>query len=355
MEAMNSRERMFAAIERKPVDRIPTDIWATGEVWEKLRAHFGDGTDIMAALHIDGMRAIAPDYCGPAPPAVGPGESANYWGMVMRRTPYADGVYDEQVFYPLAEAKTIDDLDRYCWPRADWFDYSSMRAQAQEGRKTHLVTFGYMAPFYFHNLLRGLERSLMDPYDDPDFTHEILRRISDFFYEHHRCAFEACDGLIDVAQVTDDLGSQTGPLISPKIYDTFYAQHHRRFIDLCHAFGIKVFHHDDGSCRVFLPRLIEMGIDILNPIQWNCPGMDRAELKREFGDRICFHGGIENQSILPFGTPEEVRAEVRASIDTLADDGTGYIVAPCHNLQPNTPIENILAMYDEAWRYGQRS
>lgn len=355
MEEMNTRERMLAAIERKPVDRIPTDIWATAEVWEKLRAHFSEGADILAALHIDGTRGIAPDYCGSAPPAVGPGESANYWGMVMRRTPYADGIYEEQVFYPLAEARTIDDLDRYRWPRADWFDYSKMRAQAQEARKTHLVTFGYMAPFYYHNLLRGLERSLTDPYDDPEFTHEILRRISDFFYEHHRRAFEACDGLIDVAQVTDDLGSQTGPLISPKIYDAFYAEHHRRFINLCHAFGIKVFHHDDGSCRIFLPRLVEMGIDILNPIQWTCPGMDRAELKREFGDRICFHGGVENQRILPFGTPEEVRAEVRACIDTLASDGTGYIVAPCHNLQPNTPLENILAMYDEAWRYGRQT
>ena len=146
----------------------------------------------------------------------------------------------------------------------------------------------------------------------PELTHEIVRRISDFFYDHHRRGFEACDGLIDVAQVTDDLGSQHGPLISMKLYGEFYAPQHKRFIDLCHEFGIKVFHHDDGSCRAFLPDLVEMGIDILNPIQWNCPGMDRAELKREFGDRLCFHGGVDNQHILPFGTPEEVRAEVRA-------------------------------------------
>lgn len=164
--------------------------------------------------------------------------------------------------------------------------------------------------------------------------------------------FEACDGLIDLAQVTDDLGSQTGPLISMASYREFYAPQHKRFIDLSHEFGIKVMHHDDGSCRPFLPLLVEMGIDVLNPVQWNCPGMDLRELKAEFGNRICFHGGIENQRILPFGTPGEVRAEVRHCIDELASDGTGYILAPCHNIQVVSPVENILAMYDEAQRYG---
>jgi uroporphyrinogen decarboxylase len=209
-----------------------------------------------------------------------------------------------------------------------------------------------MAPFYFHNLLRGLEQSLLDPLLEPELTHEIVTRISDFFYEYHRRVFEACEGLIDVAQVTDDLGSQTGPLISMDLYREFYAPQHKRFIDLCHNFGIKVFHHDDGSCRLFLPLLVEMGIDILNPIQWTCPGMDMESLKAEFGRKICFHGAVENQRILPFGTPDEVRAEVRHCLDALASDGTGYILAPCHNLQVNTPVENIIALYDEAWRYG---
>jgi len=217
------------------------------------------------------------------------------------------------------------------------------------------VQCGYMAPFYFHNLLRGLEQSLIDPLLDPEFTHYLVGRISDFFYAQHRRMFESCEGLIDVAQVTDDLGSQTGPLISMELYKEFYAPHHKRFIDLCHEFGVKVFHHDDGSCRPFLPLLMEMGIDILNPIQWTCPGMDMKELKAEFGRKICFHGAIENQRILPFGTPEEVRAEVRHCIDALASDGTGYILAPCHNLQVVSPVENIIAMYDEAWKYGKIS
>jgi len=350
---MNSKERVLAAIDRQPVDRIPTDIWATGEVWAKLREHFGESVDIGEALHIDGFAGVGPKYVGPPLPEVSNGETVNFWGMRTQRMAYEGGVYDEQSFNPLASAKTLDDLEAYAWPKAEWFDCSGMRVQAEEAGKTRAVQCGYMAPFYYHNLLRGLEQSLIDPLVQPEFTHVLVGRISDFFYAYHRRMFEACEGLIDVAQVTDDLGSQTGPLISMELYREFYAPHHQRFIDLCHEFGIRVFHHDDGACRAFLPLLVEMGIDVLNPIQWTCPGMDMAELKAEFGESIGFHGAVENQRILPFGTPEDVRAEVRHCIDSLAGDGTGYMLAPCHNLQANTPVENIIAMYDEASEYGK--
>lgn len=155
--------------------------------------------------------------------------------------------------------------------------------------------------------------------------------------------------------LTDDLGSQTCPLISLSIYKEFLMPHHKAMIGLCKEYGIKVFHHDDGSMRQFIPYLFEMGIDILNPIQHNCPEMDMNELKEQFGTKICFHGAVDNQSVLPFGTTEEVRQEVRRCIDALASDKTGYILAPCHNIQSCTPIENIIAMYNEAHEYGNFS
>jgi len=345
---------MLAAINRKPVDRIPTDIWATGEVHRALRSHFGDQDSAMRELHVDGFKGAGAVYCGPTLLQMPQGESIDMWGNRFRASAYEHGTYMELYAGGLGDAQTIDDLNRYRWPQADWFDYSKMREQAEKGHQTHAVQCGYMAPFYYHNNLRGLEQSLMDPLVDPEFTHVLLEKLSHFFLTHHRKMFEACDGLIDVAQVTDDLGSQTGPMIGLELYREFYKPHHKRMIDLCHEFGIKVLHHDDGSCRVFLPDLVEMGIDILNPIQWNCPGMETEGLKRDFGQKICFHGGIENQKILPFGTTDDVRTEVRHCIDTLASDGTGYILASCHCLQPNTPLENIIAMYDEAWHYGKR-
>jgi uroporphyrinogen decarboxylase len=343
---------MLAAINREPVDRIPTDIWATDEVWAKLRDHFGDDADIRSELQIDGIAGVSPDYVGPPLAEMPDGESIDFWGIRRQRIAHEGGAYAEQTSWPLAGARTPGDLDSYPWPTTDWFDYSAMPDAAATAGKTRIVWGGYMAPFYYHNMLRGLEQSLVDPMLEPELTRAVLNRIADFFYEHHHRIFEACEGLIDVAEVTDDLGSQTGPLISLPLYQEFYAPHHKRFIDLCHEFGIKVIHHDDGSCRQFLPTLVELGIDILNPVQWSCPGMDMQELKSEFGDNICFYGAVENQTILPFGTPDEVRAEVRHCIDALASDGTGYILASCHNLQVNTPVANIIAMYEEAREYG---
>ena len=201
-------------------------------------------------------------------------------------------------------------------------------------------------------MLRGLELSLMDPILRPDFTHHLLARLSDFFTEYHRRCFEALGGLADMTQVTDDFGAQHGLLISPRVFDQFYHAPLQRGIDLAKSHGVIVFHHDDGDMRPLLPRLVEMGIDILNPIQWRCGDWDLQALKEQVGQRLCFHGAVDNQQTLPFGTPADVRAEVKHLIETLAGDRTGFILGPCHNLQAVTPVENILAMYEAAREYG---
>ncbi|MDP6040170.1 MAG: uroporphyrinogen decarboxylase family protein, partial [Candidatus Latescibacteria bacterium] len=278
---MNARDRMMAAICRQPHDRIPTDIWATAEVWKKLETHFGSRQQAFVDLHIDGIAGVNAVFQGPTYSAP-PGESVDMWGIRTKPIAYKGGVYQEQSFNPLSGAITIDDLEAYRWLRADWFDYSRMREIAQEKRKSQVVQCGYMAPFFMHNKLRGLEASLIDPLDKPEFTHHLLNRLCDFLYDHHRRMFETCEGLIDIAQVTDDLGCQTGPIIGLQTYREFYAPHHKRFIELCHEFGIRVLHHDDGSIRTFLPDLIDMGIDILNPVQWTCADMDMVDLKRDF-------------------------------------------------------------------------
>jgi uroporphyrinogen decarboxylase len=351
---MSSRERLLAALHHEKCDSVPTDLWATPEVWNKLLPRFGETRDeVFDALHIDAIVSVGPDYCGPQSPEPAVDEQVDYWGIRTRRVRYATGEYWEQSSFPLASVRTIQDLDAYRWPSADWFDFSPLKERARTERERRVVECGYMAPFYFHNLLRGLERSLTDPLDDPALTREIIGRISAFFFEYHLRAFEAADGLIDIAQVTDDYGSQSGPLIGLEAFREFYKPQMQRFIDLCHAFGVTVFHHDDGAIRTFLPDLVTMGIDVLNPVQHTCPGMEMTGLKRDFGARLCFHGGIDNQRVLPFGREEDVRREVRRAIDALAPDGTGYVLAPCHNIQAVSPVENILAMYDEAFTYGQ--
>jgi len=350
---MTSRERVLAAINHEPVDRVPLDFGCTSEVWVKMKEHFGSDEAINEALHLDASAWVDAEYIGPPLPEGEEGEFVDYWGISSKPIDYGTGVYYETSFHPLADAKTIDDLERYPWPSTEWFDYLKMRDAALAAREKGVVKCGYMAIFFYHNLLRGLERSLMDPLDDSVFTHHLLKRIGDFFYAYHLRMFQACAGLIDLCEVTDDYGSQRAPLISLQLFREFYKPHVQRFIDLCHSFNVKVFHHDDGAIRPLLPDLVEMGIDVLDPVQSVCPGMEMEGLKRDFGHRLCFHGGIDNQYVLPFGKPDDVRREVRHAIDVLASDGTGYILAPCHALQSVTPVENILAMYDEAWNYGR--
>lgn len=349
---MNHRERILAAIHHQPLDRLPTDIWATPEVWTMLSAHFqvANRLDLYDKLDIDGIFAIKPPYIGPP----WKGDSAyweNEWGMGFRPQRYATGSYDEQVHYPLAQAETIADLEAYPWPSPDWYDYAALPGLAAQF-PNRAIECGYTAVFYWHNKLRGLELSLMDPLLRPEFTHHLIRRISDFFTEYHRRCFEAGQGLIDVTQVTDDFGAQTGLLISPQLFDAFYRVPMQRAIALAKAYHILVFHHDDGDLRKLLPTFVALGIDVLNPLQWRCGDWNLAALKAEYGERLCFHGGVDNQRTMPFGLPADVRAEVKRLITTLASDRTGFILAPCHNLQPNTSVENIIAMYEAAHEYG---
>jgi len=132
---------------------------------------------------------------------------------------------------------------------------------------------------------------------------------------------------------------------------TFLLPRMKKAIDLAHEAGATVFHHNDGAIRDVLPELIEIGIDVLNPIQWRCQGMGRESLKNEFGRQLVFHGGVDNQQTLAFGTVEEVKEEVRTNIEILGAGG-GYIVAPCHNIQAVSPPENVVAMYEAAQEFG---
>ncbi len=350
---MNSRERMLAVFRHEVPDRVPTDIWIVPEMARRMQEHFGEGVNWREKLHIDGMGGTGARYVGPPQPEPPEGETVDMWGIRRRKMDYGAGEYMEVSRHPLADARTIDDLEAYRWLDADWFDYSAMADTARRQREHVVVQCGYMAPFTYHMYLRGLENALIDPLENPDYTRHLLQRLSDYFHDHHRRMFESADGLIDVTQVTDDYGMQTGPLMSLDTFREFYRPHLQRFVDLAHEFGITVLHHDDGAIRQFIPDLVEIGIDILNPIQWRCPGMEMDGLKADFGTALVFHGGIDNQQTLPFGTEQDVRAEVRLAIDTLASDRTGYILAPCHNIQAITPVENVIAMYDEAHEYGR--
>jgi len=152
--------------------------------------------------------------------------------------------------------------------------------------------------------------------------------------------------------VAEDLGSQTGPLMSLAMYRRFLLPGQIRMAELARSYGIHVMYHTDGAARIFLPDLIDrVGIEVLDPIQWRCPGMERERLVADFGDRVVFHGSIDNQQTLSFGTVEDVVEEVRRSVAIYAP--ARWICGPCHNIQPVSPTENIVAMYETIHEIGR--
>jgi len=372
--SMNHRERVLAAFQRKPVDRLPTDMCATPEVQEQLYEHFGIRggpagpsweprlclsyparetsalIELWNLMGIDGTLFIGVPYIGLRRRFEGDIYYTE-WGLGYQSQHYGNGAYDETVVYPLAECETIADLEAFPWPTTEEYDYSAMPGLAEECQD-RAVGLGWMAPFYYHNLLRGLELSLMDPLLHPEFTHYLMDKITTFLVDHHRCALEASGGRIDMVHISDDFGSQESLLISPRVFDAFYRPYLQRCIDMVKSFDALVFHHDDGDIRRVLPALVEMGIDVLNPVQWRCGDWDLAAIKEQLGSRICFHGGGDVQQTLPFGTPADVRNEVKWLIETLASDRTGFVIGPGHNLQPGTPTENIIALYEAAHEFG---
>ena len=347
-ETMTPRERWLAVLEHRTPDRVPMDYWATGEATAKLLAHLGcaNGAEMFERLHIDRIVGVGPRYVGP--PAR-PGE--DIWGCRHRTVDYGTGVYSECVHHPLAHCNSVAEIEAsYTWPSPDWWDYSAVPDQVK-GQERYPVRGGGSEPFLLYKSLRGQEQGMMDLVLNPDIVHCCLDKLFGLAYEGTRRLYEAIPGKVTFSYVAEDLGSQESLLMSPAQIHEFLLPRMKRMMDLVHSAGAYVFHHTDGAARAIVPDLIEAGIDVLNPIQWRCKGMERQGLKRDFGDRLVFHGAVDNQHTLPFGTADEVRQEVLDNLHILGAGG-GYILAPCHNIQSVGPAENVVAMYETGYGNG---
>jgi uroporphyrinogen decarboxylase len=347
-ETMTPRERWLAVLTRKTPGRVPMDYWATTEASENLLRHLGcDDLDVaLERLHVDRPLTVGPEYVGPSVP-----EGSDVFGMRYKEVDYGTGVYDECVYSPLAGYESVEEIEReYTWPDPDWWDYSGIRGQIA-GHEHRPIRGGGSEPFLIYKKLRGEAQAFMDLILQPEIVHYCLDRLFDLAYENTRRIFEQIPGQVMSSYVAEDMGSQKSLMFSPDQIRTFLLPRMKRMIDLVHEGGAFVFHHNDGACRPILPDMIEAGIDVLNPIQWRSRGMDREGLKRDFGEALIFHGAMDNQYTLPFGTQQEVEQEVLDNLHILGEGG-GYILAPCHNIQANTPVENIVAMYETGYENG---
>jgi uroporphyrinogen decarboxylase len=345
---MTPRERWTAMINGGEMDRPPCDYWGTAEVTERLKLDLACTSDrqLWEKLGIDKLIHLAPRHPRATEQNWHLQSLFSIWHIGTAQIPYADGlgIYEETVVHPLAEAQSVADVERFDWPDPAEWDLSGLRTECEAWRDYPILS-GTSEIFYLYCRLRGMEQALTDLVENPALAECAIEHIASIDLALMRRIFEEAGDHILFTYVAEDLGTQESLIMSPRTFRHFLKPRMARIIDQAHSFGVKVFHHDDGSIRAVLPDLLDIGIDLLNPIQWRCRGMEREALARDFGGRVIFHGGVDNQKTLPFGTPQDVRLEVQENLH-LFSGGRGYVVAPCHNIQANTPTANVVAMYE---------
>ncbi len=339
---MIPRERVLTALKHQKPDRTPADFWAEPPALKRLFEHLGhDDLDrLLTELRIDIRRLEARPP--PEMPLEG-GVRQNFWGerFVYRQTRW--GPMRDDVKGALSGAETLGDLESFRWPTPDVIDRSSLADQCRRYPQ-HALLYGFADVWQRPSLVRGWEGMFLDMAERPAWVHFLCRKFTDFYREDYTRAAEITGGRIDLYLLISDLGSQGGPLISHVMFGEFVAPYLKEMIDHIHRLGGRVLFHSCGAVGSFIPELIRLGVDVLDPIQPTDDQMQPERLKADYRGRLAFHGGIDMQNLLPTGTPEQVASAARRYCEILGAGG-GYILAPAHLFQPDVPPENILAVY----------
>ncbi|RKZ95061.1 MAG: hypothetical protein DRQ40_04510 [Gammaproteobacteria bacterium] len=348
---MNSRERVKLALSHQQPDRPPLLLWMVPEILEQLKIHFGVNTeeDVLDKLDID-VRWLLPDYVGPELKVFEDGSKETEFGYRNKAIVNEFGTYEELVYHPLATAQTVKDVHDHPWPDPDWWDYSGIKEKIAIADRLEPRWLGIGAASFFERswAMTGFEKLFYDLVMNPALVEAIMDHMMDFYLEQTCRILEAAEGRIDMVYIADDLSGQEGLLISPEMFDQFLKGRWKKFNDtIKERFGdhIKFHYHCCGAIEKLIPGLIEMGVDILNPIQPKAAGMEPQGLKDNYGKQLSFCGGLDIQDILPNGTPQEVKTEAKRLVRILGKDG-GYIASAAHAVQADTSLENILAMVE---------
>jgi len=358
---MDSRERVLPAINLAEPDRVPMDFLGNPGVMERLRRDLGTAShrDLLQRLRsdiVDLRGAVDPVYCGPVPFSreLGGGVRENFWGWHQQIVQTDSGPEDSFVDFVLAEAASIEELEAHRWPSPDWFDFSGFAARLDAWRDFAIMATG-PSVFQHATFLRGMESLLVDMATAPEMAHWLMDRFTNYYLAYFDRLLTAAPGRVDILRVADDVATQRGLLCSRGMFREFVLPRLRKLVELAHSHGVKAMFHSCGAIRPVIEDIIGAGVDILDPLQAAAEGMAPEGLKADYGSRICLHGGICTQFLLPQGTVDEVRRDVRRRVEILGNGG-GFILAPCHILQTDVPTANILAMSEagEATREIQR-
>ena len=344
---MTSRERVLTAFDHREPDRVPAWCGSSPEFWSKARNALGLDDEGLRRRLGDDFRRVHGVWRGPEP--------ALHEGATWR-SPFGverTGIgYGQPLSHPLAGAESVKDVFAFPWPDPSWVDVSGVKADADHWGGEYAILGGDWSPFWHDVIdLVGLERLYYLMYDHPEVVSLIFEKVTDYYHDVSRSIFEAAGSSIDIFFIGNDFGSQTGPLLGVDLFERFAMPSLRRLIELGHRHGRKVMLHCCGGFRPLIPSMIRAGLDGVHALQPSCEGMEPGGLKRDFGGRLLLNGAIDSHHVLIMGTPESVREQTRRTLDILSPGG-GYVAGASHDyILEETPLENVLAMFDTIQEY----
>lgn len=362
-----SRERVLKAIRHVEPEIIPVNI---GGIYgfDRWQQRFGVGSEVELRRRFN----LDIEYARPVYKGSRLEQGLGIWGTPVDGVFSSDGAgyASERGGYPLQECNSIAEIEAFPWPSPDDFDYSVIvsvlrkipddKAKRVDGKYglfkkdknlEQCAQAGPWVPLLCTLFdLFGLEETLINFHWHPDVMEAAVRHIEEFTVEFARRSMEAGRGLADIYFYGDDFSTQNGLMISPELWRKFLRPTYQKVFALAKSMGYKVWFHSCGTFRPVLGDLVDCGMDVWETVQAHLPGNEPEDLKRHFGKHLTFYGAISTQHTLPNGTPEQVRAEVRERIRILGEGG-GYICGSDHGIMPDVPIDNVLALIDEARRF----
>jgi uroporphyrinogen decarboxylase len=352
---LSPRDRVVQALNNKAPDRVPFDFWGVPETWESLKnfLKIDDNNELMETLGID-CRVVTPDYIGPDMEVLEDGSFYNIWGSVRKIVKNGSSSYEEYAAYPLADFQTPTEVEQWGkWPKSKMWDWDSFITKVGKANKKAPYHIRYDIGGIFESAwgLYGLDKFLMGFYENSKLVCSIMECYTDIFISNFRSLMSKAEHLVDMVYTYDDVATQDGLMISPDMWRQYILPFHQKLNKVIREYDVKLMYHSCGAVRPLIPAFIEeLDIDVLNPLQPRAKGMDMAFIKRTYGEKLSFHGGVDLQKTLPFGTVKDVQDEVSSLCHTLGKDG-GYICTSAHYIQGDVPVQNILALYGQDRSY----
>ena len=346
---MTHRDRVMTALSHLPTDRVPFMYRDVPEVRSRLKRDLGLKSDeeLFQYLDID-FRWVEPEYIGPALEMAN-GDRKDIWGVEWKYTRFSEKAgYWNEVAHPLIEIFDPQALDDFPWPCIKDWSFDSVEKMCDQHSGYAIMTApGIASPGIFQypvqNLI-GVERSFTEPLMNPEFFQKLIDKIVSFHIAFINDFFKSAKGKIDFFRIGDDFGTQRGLQIDVGTWESFFQPAFRKMSETARKYGAHYYQHSCGAIRELIPSFLAAGVEVLDPLQVKAEGMNPAELKAEYGHLLTFSGGIDEQDLLPNGSPEMIREEVVGMIRKMGRDG-GYFLGSTHNFQDDIPTENILAMY----------